>query len=663
MVNSLELNSIFTTESISPISIIRQRNFAPNKSQNNIFDEYDDVVFLFENIPNYPNVGNDESFAFKSILKLDLDERGLKSIGGGIWITNKTIQLTYINLKGVFIYDDFFCDMGEGVGMNKVKSALERNKNSKVRFTSLIQNANVLTSKTIDYIIPSVDEISKYCNELEAPKQEVDSILNSLKGAFYSILAGKLGQKSQDEIHLLGFFEKIKNEFAIIRNRQDRKVISQKILALKNTIKKGQSLYRKALGLHQEIDYSNYEKDFLEEIGASKKSIRKAYSYLDGKVEKRYKEALNVFILERNPSRANDLYFDQLYSLAEEYLRTDSRKLKDSLIDDFDEILLSLKNYTKDTLLKQDRRGKGSIEDIELKKDFSVSIKGFKLKKQEQLLLDVICSFILKWRGVQCIKLPSDFSLDYFRHEVDFIVQIGTKVFEKENNTAFKDAFSDIFRFLKNPKYNYEITKYAEFPVQQNLAAFIIKPNKLSELQSFLESKKIRKKRLAYLFWGLFNGFNNLSQEILKPLSDNFEILNKIDNILLSYKYIINDNIKFSLEYNSEDFSSSSTSLKDHSQDIGENKYYVAFENTFLSLIDECDRNSDKSIKQYIRGRKDNLYKLVLEYKESVSPINVKSICDKVLKEASIRRNSKAYKLVVKKHIDSLIQEIGQKSQ
>jgi hypothetical protein len=706
LVNSLELNSIFTTESISSKFVIENRNFSPVNCQNDIFEENENIILLFENIPTHPDVGNSDVFAFKTIFELELNEAELTSIDKGIWYTENTIYLTPEILKQIFVYDDYHSKEGAGIGQKEVLFNFDRSKYTKThsRYIRLFKSANILKKEEVHYSIKSSNiEIKKNLKKVI----QADSIINFYKGALYCSLIGDLGNKSTEEIEILRNLEDIKNKFAIIKNRTNQKDYSKvnkryvsepydKESEYKNLIKKNIKTYSKYFNIDAKINHSKYEEDFLKSFPLGNDDVMKLdldkkiiltkqgciailKRFISSGYSKIYKDQLEGYAKERLLkedtfqfclSKYNDLLeFPQLY------FSKHNQEDKVNISDKFNRIHRNIEVLTKEQFLTKDIANKSSKNIKVIKFDFntlSVSLDDtFSLNDVESKLFSTICNELLKHR-LSVPKISSKIGTEYFNEHKNILDSVGQKAgIEKSNK--FRESYVQLYKYITGQTMIYDVESWNAFSVQQNFAAFLFKPININELQEYLESKKVNNKWIAYIFWGLFNGFSKIDKTFMKPLFvegfDSQEI-KEIDMIVQSlYSQLLKS-----------DFSVLSDSVKvDNSKKhfIGEiveldinhhlpsndiESTYKKVKSKFEKIINNCLSHPNKVVKNFFTEKKrDNLFMVIEREKDNINPHFIESTLNDILKEASISKRSKAYKEIINYHLSDLIEEITKK--
>jgi hypothetical protein len=704
LVNSLELNSIFATESISSNFVIKNRNFSPVNCQNDVFDNNENVILLFEDIPVHPNVGNSDVFAFKTIFELELSEAELIFINKGIWCTQNTIYLTPEILKQVFVYDDYHSKEGKGIGKKEVLFNFDRSKYTKThsRYIHLFKSANILKKEEVEYSITSLNVKTK--TNLKEIIQ-ADSIINFYKGALYCSLIGNLGNKSTEEIEILKNLEDIKNKFAIIKNRTNQKDYSKsnkryasepydKVFEYKTLIKKNIKIYSTYFNINANINYSKYEEGFLKSFPLGNDDVIKSDSdkkviltkqgciailkrFISSGYNKLYKNKLQDYAKEKLLredtfqfclSKYNDLLeFPQLY------FSKCSQEDKVNVSDEFNRIHRNIEVLTKEQFLKKDISNKSS-KNVEVIKfdsnNLSVSLGDtFSLHNEDSKLFLIICNQLLSHR-LSVSKLSSKIGVEYFSEHKNILDTIGQKA-ELKGNTKFRESYVELYKYIVGQSTVYDIKSWNNFSVQQNFAAFLFKPININELQEYLESKKINNKWIAYVFWGLFNGFSKIDKTFIKPLFvqgfDSQEI-KEIDIIVESlYSQLLKSD--FSLLSNSVKVDDSKKHFIGETVELDINRHLPSNENNsiykkirskFEIIINNCLNHPKKAVGKYLneKGRKEKLLISIEQKKDNINPHFIQIILDEILKDASISKGSKAYKEIINYHLSDLVEEI-----
>ncbi len=656
LVNSLELNSIFTTESISPNEIIKKRKFSSRKPQNNIFNDFDKYLLFFEEIPIYENVGNDVSFAFKTILEFDLDTNLLSNISKGIWCTSRTILLSPENLKNIYVSDDNFESMGKGIGLKQVKSAFERSKYTKsnYRYDNLFKTFNV-SFKEKKY------SIEKFNVPLEHENKVIltDSIIDSVKGANYAYLIESIENKSNEERTLLQGIEIIRNEFAVIKNKIAQNIKSNSLSQLLTDFNKNVGYYK---NIHEKLfpvgkgyDNISFEKKMSSDIDLPIDLLKKVLHFFLGKnADDYYKKRLNEFIKEeiKNYAEAYCLVlYDEILVLSKEYIKNvNTKKNQEIIADDFSDILIELDKYTSQLVLEKNAN---NSEGLDL--DFlSLDVKTVKLNfnfenfdKDQFKLFQCICNELLEHKINY--DIPSNINFNYFKQN-NIVLNIGLNTFKKEDKSDFNEAYREIYRYIADSKVNYDVEKYSNYPIQQNFAAFIFNPTDIRLLQNYLESKNIKKGWISFLFWGIFNGFSQIEKEFVRRVYENqnlSEEINKIDVKLLNYQSELL-NILTEKKFEKKNISKNEV--------LGtENPLYVKLKKVFDLIVDEAKFHIKTEIKNYFSVEKvEKLYKSLDERKDFISEVTYPEHINEILSENGISKQTNIYKLIIKEKLKSL---------
>ena len=111
------------------------------------------------------------------------------------------------------------------------------------------------------------------------------------------------------------------------------------------------------------------------------------------------------------------------------------------------------------------------------------------------------------------------------------LLSIVEKVWDSFN-LHHKRTDNVIHKYLSHKSKSIELETQSE--VTQNFVAFLLNPNNIEILKTYIEDKKIQNSWIAYSFWGLYNGFANISRDFTNVIlsTENYELMQSIDSYL-----------------------------------------------------------------------------------------------------------------------------------
>lgn len=583
------LNELFTTESISPISFYRERNFGnPVNRNQGLIEDVNNLILFEEKVQNpiLLKVSTD-------LLNTDfLNEIKARKKGD---LTSYEYSRTIYLKKGQF--NIFF--------------------NSNEILNEFLNNA---------YMLLEVKTTSKYKNELcileTAPEKKpyyqaklisdrptfqpfFDRALNQIKGLIYGYIIGSIGTLAEKEQHLISNLSRLKNtitsthtdivlsehysDFWLINIR--KQLIDCQKSYIDNFGKQSDVLDTLLLRL-EEIDNLNkmrcdelskqisptYKSNYEKELISLEKIKQKIYNYeeehgivfLRAELEQIKQEEKRIGVLKgktREYFKIGTEEYDrkqelknQISKLEEKIEYQDLKKelnlceerlkifqfgltqFDTSITEQFSRISEYLHEITKTTtnfFLSRNNKT-NNYPDISFEINFP-SLVDFYFKKTTNyndfsVVFPNALSTSLKDSELQLLTITVNAILskpqgrlgDFSEQNIlDIIKDIGGNLPESFNKQTLRDYFN--YRIGKNDSF--------DFPddfVMANIIVFLMKLNGHDQINKMLIAKNVNYRQISFMLYGAYLGFANLPKTFTNIIfdSENSELLDYVDNYL-----------------------------------------------------------------------------------------------------------------------------------
>lgn len=585
------LNELFTTESISPISFYRERNFGnPVNRNQGMIEDTNNLILFDEAVQNsilleVSNTLLDSSF----LTEIKSSKKGkLKSFE-----YSKTIYLK----NGHF---SIHFSSGEKLNefLNNTFMLLEVKTTNK--YKNELRVIDVMPEKKTFYQSKLISNKSKL-------EPFFDRAFNQIKGLIYGYIIGSIGTLGEKEQSLVSDLSKLKNSIGSIHTDI---ALSEEyngfwLINIRKQIKDCQKSYFDNFGKQsdvldtlqlrlEEIDNLNkmrcnelsrqkspsYKKDFEKEQNSLEKIKQKLFKYEDeneiiaireeleqikqeekrkgelkGKTREYYKigteeydrkQELKTLIsrLEENDEYQN---LKREVNLYEERLRNfqfGMTQFDTSITEQFSRISEYLHEITKNTtsyfLSINNKTNK--YPDI----SFEISILRltdfYSNKKSEyedfSIVLPVSLSNIFNESELQLLSVAVNSILSKPQGRLgnfseQNILEIIKDIGEHLPENSFKQTLRDYYKYRigKNDSFN-----FSENSVMANIIVFLMKLNGHDQINKMLVTKNIHNRQIAFLLYGAYLGFANMPKTFTNIVfdSDNTELFNYIDNNLFN---------------------------------------------------------------------------------------------------------------------------------
>ena len=585
------LNELFTTESISPISFYRERNFGNPVNRNQGIIEDTNNLTLFDEAV--------ESSILLEVSNTLLDSYFLTEIKSSIKGKLKSFEYS----KTIYLKNGHFnihFSSGEKLNefLNNTFMLLEVKTTNK--YKNELKVIDVMPEKKAFYQ-------SKLISDKSRLEPFYDKAFNQIKGLIYGYIIGSIGTLGEKEQSLVSDLSKLKNSIGSIHTdiAMSEDYNGFWLINIRKQIKDCQKSYVDNFGKQsdvldtlqlrlQEIDNLNkmrcdeisrqkspsYKKDFEKEQNSLEKIKQKLFRYEDenaitslreeleqikqeekrkgelkGKTREYYKigteeydrkQELKTLIsrLEENDEYQN---LKREVNLYEEKLRNfqfGMTQFDTSITEQFSRISEYLHEITKNTtnyFLSINNKS-NNYPDI----SFEISI--FRLtdfysnNKPEyedfSIVIPKSLSNILNDSELQLLSVAVNSILSKPQGRLgnfseQNILEIIKDIGEHLPENSFKQTLRDYYKYRIGKDNSF---KFPENLVIANIIVFLMKLNGHDQINKMLVAKNIQNRQISFLLYGAYLGFANLPKTFTNIVfdSDNTELLSYIDNHLFN---------------------------------------------------------------------------------------------------------------------------------
>jgi hypothetical protein len=586
------LNELFITESISPISFYKERDFGNPINRNQEKIEGENNLILFDNA-----VKNDV------LLKISIELLDVQCLIENSDKKDKLKSFEYS--KTIYLKNGLF----------KVYFSSQEKLNEFLKNTFMLLEVKTINKYKSDFLVDEI--ISKklkkalfqpkfisYKNEIQP---FLDKAFNQFKGLFYGYLIGEIGTLGEKEQRLVSDLFKLKNTIGSIHTDI---ILSEQysnfwLINIRKQIKDSQKSYIDNFGKQSDVLYTlllrleeidnlnrmrcsdlskqkspTYKRDYEIELDNLEKAKQEVYKYeCKNEITPLKEELENIEREQRSKSKSEGKKKTVYKKGTYEYERrkelrdkikyfdgnTEYKKLKKE-IEIQEEIIRNFQfHFTQydSSITEQFTRISEYLNEV-IKKvnsffllkhnksnyfpDISFEINIIKLadyyfnssKEYTDFsvifpgkLIDKLTKTELNLLVVSANSILSQPQgrLGNFSEQniLEIIKRIGEHLPESVDKQTLRDYY--LYRVGKNDKF-----KFPENQVLANLIVFLMKLGGHEQINKMLIAKNIPNKQIAFLLYGAYVGFANMPKTFTNIILDstNLELFNYIDNYLFN---------------------------------------------------------------------------------------------------------------------------------
>lgn len=486
-ISSLNFNSIFASESISPAGFYPKRNFGYKTFEKIVeLNHFDNSIIAFDKFPIFEvKADGRDNYPMIIEVEVEVDVQPIKSfVDVAVYQSAETIYLNPFTTKVYFLSEEakMITLLGSERSLStKMVTLYEKS----LCFSVLNKESNVSTFQFKTDLINGVKDISD--NEI-GKYIDIDQRKNKAKGFLYSYLLGANKSLSKELIIIKKTTREISNIISAIINSPDKSPTQfQKEDLLKNA-----EVFNTA--------FKNIDKDSIEtekllnrygnELSVSniKKILRD--TYLINKIENLF-NIFNIVSSELNFETAISKIHNNTNRLENEYFANKSR----------------------------------------LKLSEKVNLANIKLTRLEEDKPDFYMALINEFIS---FDLQNESRLDIATAGIKLLIRMYEEKNIPWNPSPQRDFFNGLLANMQG-KGVFNVNNSNDI-VHQSFALFVLHKEKdeLEKLEAALIANTIYEYRFAFGLWGAINGFANMP----KTLTNELFLSDDINYVSEAYKYI-----------------------------------------------------------------------------------------------------------------------------
>jgi len=590
-INLWNLNEVFTTESISPISFYEERNFGNPFNRNQEAIEDINNLILFDDLI--------QSSILLKISNTLLDINCLTEIK-----TNKSNLKSYEYSKTIYLKKGYF----------NVYFTSQEKLNEFLNNAFMLLEVKTTNKYKSDFrVIESIPKKNGfYQTQLISDKTPFqpffDKAINQIKGLIYGYLIGSLGTLDQKEQNLISDLSKLKNTIGSIHTDivlSEHYSAGSWLINIRKQIKDCQKSYFENFCEHtdvldtllmrlEEIDNLNkmrceelskqkspdYKRNFEKEQDALEKTKQALYQY-------EYTHKITFLKEEVEKIKQEEKRNGELKGKAREYFKIGSEEYDRK--NELKQIILKLEdneeyqNLKKEANIKEERlrnfqfgytqfdtsiteqfsRISENLHEITKKTNNDFLSKNNKSNIFPDISFEINTSKLSQFY-FGCTKEYREFSIVFPKAlskslnetELQLLGIAVNSIFSKPQGQLGNFSEQDILEIIKDigenlPEnsfkqilrdyYRYRIGKNDSFTfpdnsVLANVIVFLMKLNGHDQINKMLITKNIPNRQIAFLLYGAYLGFANMPKTFTNIVfdSDNTELFSYLDNYLFN---------------------------------------------------------------------------------------------------------------------------------
>jgi hypothetical protein len=543
-VNSLNINNILSTESISPSSFYEKRGFGFKRFEKLTSCPFNNIYLGYDSIPIVPEERSDrEEYPIYIAVPEDyLQNKNIVKTDNNltIFVINSTV---YLNSNECFFI--VRTDEEKKKLTASSKRSLEA-KNSEAYFQDLatLDDYNFNKFNWSENIISGVRD-EKFYNDKSIKE---DQKINKLKGLLFGYVSGALKEEPTELTRGKRYFQEFINTYSVLMN--ELSLISKNYGSSKSNFKsKVKSELNDLIDLKERISLL-FGGSEVEELN---KEIRESFK-LDSTDLTKYE---TIFFKKTRTS---------IYSLISDFVKSKHKNLYsvDELLESLIQKIQSYLNYRSENSYKEIERLydsiriqiQGKIADyenqsikensldnlpFEIQSNFSIKSKINNLKRTVNEDYNFVINELLSR-----VELSS--SDEIAQQRKDIIISIGKDLANKTNNKDEPELvyLRKFHKSIQTVGVGFKLDDYDNKALQA-MVCFLSRYNQVDKFQDFMEKNNYANYSLAYGCWGAGYGYANMSKIMIQPIMANQDA-NKVLN-----QFIFNLTNHQKLDYNLKD--------------------------------------------------------------------------------------------------------------
>lgn len=487
--STLNFNNILSSESVSPKSFYKKRGFGYSRWTTIPENGFDNVIVLYETIKAFERPLS-ELEDHPLLIETHLKENAVKQ-GNGFLYCDSTIFFTPSTTRFLF-----FSESERRIALSMSENSLES------KLLKLYSKRIDIVAKPQETYQPIVAEEPCALNEAQLEK---DILTNKMKGVLYGYYIGSLLSSDEESIKQLNELKEIHDIFAAINSSIDRKATPAQYNRL-NTL--FLSINANSPLLNGILSITNNLKQTNEILNI----IKREYGYL------RNYDDLNNYLYQLQNNAGGDGTNPSIL-----WIKTKIEHQKSKM-------------RQSTTFLSPNKR-EIVVSNNKLK---SVNNDNFSNGKD----LELFC----EWINDTLSDRTVNGKISSYREELATKLTLKAKEVYSDTweNCETRSFLNDLRRHIAGDSFNHEWNN----GLLSSVAAVIIAGNEWDKLLSFMQSKEMTDYRIAFSFYGIINGYANLTRDftdLLYEQSDKDYVWSVYKEI---YKQLSGDIIETPISFN-----------------------------------------------------------------------------------------------------------------
>lgn len=526
--NSLNLNNILSSESISPSAFYGKRGFGFRKFERIGQNPFANSLLGYSEIPvsSIHKTDREEYLMF-----LGVPEKYLK-----VEKLHKVENVEIIQLKStVYInwIDCFFVITDENL-YERITAGTKRSlevKHAEKYLASFQSLQNKVSFKWNEDLLEGVSDFKT----IDSEAIHFDQKFNKIKGLVYGFASGLLRAQSTELTAGKRYFQDfintysgLMNELSSISSGKNKGFFDSK--RVDDKIKKLQDLRERVDILLGENENTEVSQAVQQSFGISSEAFEQLLNYK----YKKSKVTIQSLVVDFIKQKQKELYtvdelLEQLITNVKRFLRYKNQYTYKKIEDDFN--LIRGLVFEKISSFQNMERRDNTLTHIpfSVNEISNVSSKCQNLTENENVIFSVILNELIS-------RLEMSSSDEIAQQRLDIITGVGESVkkIAQKNSSHEPDYLRRLYKSLKTVGVGFKPNE-SENKALQSFACFLSRYSELDKFQDFLDKNGIQDYFTAYSCWGASYGYSNLSKIMISPIESDEKSLQEI----LKYIYSI----------------------------------------------------------------------------------------------------------------------------
>lgn len=542
--NSLNLNNILSSESVSPPSFYEKRGYGFKRFEKIMLSPFANTFLAFDKIPMIEDIRTDrEEYPIYIAIpeKLIWDANRIQFDDLIIYQIDKTLYLNW--------YECFFITRNQAE-KNKLiastKRSLEvKHSDSYLRTFCSITEHDFHTFNWNDKVIININDKKN----INSQNLFQDQKINKIKGFLYGYVSGKLNEQpeelSQGKLYFQQFinlFSGLMNEFSVFTGEKKTNIPANRKKQIILDINKLRDLKERINILFGSEEEDKIQLLLKQEFHLNDEDIAKFQKFKYKSTAITIKSILIDFLKNKDSNTFSvEELLDNLIENAINFINDTSGRAYSDLEINFNMARVSvLKKINEFNNLTNSNQ---IIEVIPVKinnafEELSVDFE--ELSQEENRYFETIINELLS-------RSELSTSDEIAQQRKDILVSIAKSL--EQINTKFKDSeernyLLRLHESFKTVGVGFKLNESKNIALQ-SIASFLNRYSEIDKINDYMIKNNFNNYGLAYGNWGAAYGYANLSKILIDPLNKNPKALKLLTEYV--YKLIYNKNINYDM--------------------------------------------------------------------------------------------------------------------